>query len=61
MISGVPQGSILDPVQFILFFNDVAYSTKGASIIKYADGAIIYVAGKEIKKPLFFSRAKFLS
>ena len=50
MISGVPQGSILGPLLFILFFNDIAYSTKGASIIKYADDTVIYVAGKEIKE-----------
>ena len=49
MISGVPQGSILGPLLFILFFNDIASSTKGASIIKYADDTVIYVAGKEIK------------
>ena len=50
MISGVSQGSILGPLLFILFFNDIAYSTKGASIIKYADDTVIYVAGKEIKE-----------
>ena len=45
MISGVPQGSILVPLLFILFFNDIAYSTK-----EYADDTIIYVACREIKE-----------
>ena len=33
-----------------LYFNDIASYTKGASIIKYADDTVIYVAGKEIKE-----------
>ena len=49
MINGAPQGSILGPVLFIPFFNDIASSTKGATVIKYADDTVIYVAGKEIK------------
>ena len=50
IISGVPQRSILGPLLFILFFNDIADSTKGASIMKYAYDTVIYVVGKEIKE-----------
>ena len=46
----MPLGSILGPFLFILFFNDVAYSTKGGSIIKYTDDTVMCVAGKKIKE-----------
>ena len=50
IIGGVPHGSILGPLLFILFFNDITYSTKDASIIKYVDDTVIYAAGKETKE-----------
>ena len=50
ILSRVLQGSILDPLLFILFFSDIAYSTKGTSIITYEDDITIYVASKEIKE-----------
>ena len=47
---GVPQGSILGPLLFILYFNDVVYNTEDVSIINYADDTVIYTANKEIKE-----------
>ena len=49
-MSGLPQALTLGLLLVIFFFNDIAYSAKGASMIKYADGTDIYVAGKEIKE-----------
>ena len=47
--SGVPQGSILGPLLFVLFFNDITDVVKNSEIIKYADDTVIYVADKDIE------------
>ena len=52
VITGVPQGSILGPLLFIIFLNDVTDVISSAKIIKYADDTVIYVADKDIKKLL---------
>ena len=45
--SGVPQGSILDPLLFLLFFNDITDVVKYSKVIKYADDTVLYVADKQ--------------
>ena len=46
---GVPQGSILGPLLFLLHFNDVYDVLRKCKIIKYADDTILYFADKDVK------------
>jgi retron-type reverse transcriptase len=50
LLCGVPQGSILGPLLFLIFFNDVVDHVRYSHILKYADDTIIYVAAKELNE-----------
>jgi len=45
ILTGVPQGSILGPVLFNLFINDLFYSIKEADLYNFADDNTIYTYG----------------
>ena len=46
---GVPQGSILGPLLFIVFFNDLVENLN-CRVIKYADDTVVYYADNDIEK-----------
>ena len=49
LLTGVPQGSILGPLLFIMFFDDFQDCIKNCNVIKYADDTVIYFAGKTVE------------
>ncbi len=49
LLTGVPQGSILGPLLFLILFNDVVNVIKHSTILKYADDTVLYVADKDIQ------------
>ena len=48
--AGVTQGSILGPVLFLLYVNDIHNISKQISCIRYADDTTIYASGKKISE-----------
>ena len=49
IIDGVPQGSILGPLLFLMFINDLPLYTTSSNTDMYADDATLYVCGKTIE------------
>ena len=42
---GVPQGSILGPLLFLLYVNEIEYICKHSKVLLYADDTVLYVSG----------------
>ena len=48
IIRGVPQGSILGPILFNVFINDLLLFIKETDICNFADDTTLYACGKEL-------------
>ena len=45
---GVPQGSILGPLLFLIYVNDMSAAVK-SRLLLYADDSVLLVSGKDVK------------
>ena len=48
VVMGVPQGSILGPLLFLLYVNDMSNVASNLSFIQYADDTSIFVKGSSL-------------
>ena len=49
MTCGVPQGSILGPLLFLLYFNDFEDYLKHCEVVMFADDTVVYYPNRKIE------------
>ena len=53
VLNGVPQGSILGPLLFNIFLNDIFLSLQKCDLANYADDSTLYTSDKSISNMNF--------
>ena len=48
IFSGVPLGSIIGPLLFLIIFNDMVDVILHSKVVKYADDTVLYLGGKHL-------------
>ena len=49
LLCGVPQGSILGPLLFTVFYNDLTDVKINSRVLQYADDTVVYCPGKDVE------------
>ena len=48
VFSGAPEGSILGPLLFVIFYNDLTDYITNAEVLQYADDTVLYFANSKV-------------
>ena len=49
LLQGVPQDSVLGPILFKIYLNDLLYLTEMTQVCNFADDTTFYVCGKDFE------------